>query len=282
MKKPLSDSNRLWAGKAVGATLGFLGGGPFGLVVGVIAGHLFDRVLEKARQEPPGPLAAEHISALFRIMGHLAKADGRICEAEIDAAGKVMTSLKLSSDRRTMAQKLFSEGKSSSYRLDADLSHLERTLPAVQQDDFMRMLVAVARADGRIRRAERKVLKQLASAFGIPPLRYYWLLYKDQDGVQVGTASAAQKGRSGAQKASVQPENKMSREVRRAFNVLGLAPDATEAEIKQTFRRLMSEYHPDKIQARGVSASELERAKAKAQEIQTAYALIRKHLRAHR
>ncbi|MED5442144.1 MAG: hypothetical protein VYA77_12600 [Pseudomonadota bacterium] len=50
--------------------------------------------------------------------------------------------------------------------------------------------------------------------------------------------------------------------------------------MKQTFRRLMSEYHPDKLVARGVSAAELERAKSKAQEIQSAYAIIRKHRRA--
>ena len=72
----------------------------------------------------------------------------------------------------------------------------------------------------------------------------------------------------------------MSREVRRAFNVLGLAPDVSDEELKQTFRRLMSEYHPDKLVARGVSAAELERAKSKAQEIQSAYAIIRKHRRA--
>ena len=277
--KPLANSNRVWVGKASGAAIGLLSGGPFGLVIGAIAGHLLDRLAEKARSGPAGPMAQEHMSALFRVMGHLAKADGRISEKEIAAAEGVIEALGMIGDRRALAIRLFGEGKQSSYRLERDLKALEAGLPPNQHEVFFSLLVKVARADGRVKRAQRKVLKQVGRAFGIPPFRFYWWLSRGE-----GSTDWEKKARpqERAQQTSQprRPELMMSREVRRAFNVLGLAPDVSDEELKQTFRRLMSEYHPDKLVARGVSAAELERAKSKAQEIQSAYAIIRKHRRA--
>ncbi|SRR5258706_9637049 len=52
--------------------------------------------------------------------------------------------------------------------------------------------------------------------------------------------------------------------------VLGVAPSATEAEIRAAYRRLMSQYHPDKVAALGSELREL--AERKSKEIGTAYA----------
>lgn len=279
--KALSDSNRSWVGKASGAGIGFLSGGPFGLVVGAIAGHLLDRLIEKSRRGPAGPMAQEHLSALFRVMGHLSKVDGRVSEAEIKAADGVIDALGMTGERRNLAIRLFGEGKQSSYRLERDLKGLASGLPQSQHEVFFSLLVKVARADGRINRAERKVLKQIAAALGVPPFRYFWWTNRNEDGTD-WESRARPAARKQEEPKARRPELLMNREVRRAFNVLGLAPDVTDAELKQTFRRLMSEYHPDKLFARGASAAEIERAKSKAQEIQSAYAVIRKHRRSQR
>jgi hypothetical protein len=56
------------------------------------------------------------------------------------------------------------------------------------------------------------------------------------------------------------------------FNVLGLTTSATEAEIKKAYRRLMSQYHPDRVASLG---EDLQRAAAeKAKSINEAYMII--------
>ena len=57
------------------------------------------------------------------------------------------------------------------------------------------------------------------------------------------------------------------------YRVLGVTEDASEAEIDQACRRLMSQYHPDKY---ATAAPELRRkAEARAREINSAYDRIR-------
>ena len=66
----------------------------------------------------------------------------------------------------------------------------------------------------------------------------------------------------------------------KAYDVLGVAPDASDAEIDQAYRKLISQYHPDKY----VDAAPELRAQAerKAREINAAYDRIRQLRNARR
>ena len=59
------------------------------------------------------------------------------------------------------------------------------------------------------------------------------------------------------------------------YAVLGLAAAASDDEVRDCYRRLMSEHHPDKVRARGGSANEIAAAERRASEINTAYEAIR-------
>ena len=53
------------------------------------------------------------------------------------------------------------------------------------------------------------------------------------------------------------------------YRILGLTEDATDAEVDLAYRRLIAQYHPDRLAG---AAPELRRqAEAKAREINTAY-----------
>ena len=89
----------IW-GKVVGATLGLaLGGGPLGVLLGVVAGHAYD-----LRNEPGNPWSAmgataqgfagtvEQASFTMGVVvlgAKMAKADGRVTRAEIEAFKRV-------------------------------------------------------------------------------------------------------------------------------------------------------------------------------------------------
>jgi DnaJ-class molecular chaperone len=58
-----------------------------------------------------------------------------------------------------------------------------------------------------------------------------------------------------------------------AYGVLGLGPDASDADVDRAYRRLIAQYHPDRL---GGAAEELrEQAERRAREINGAYDRIR-------
>lgn len=58
------------------------------------------------------------------------------------------------------------------------------------------------------------------------------------------------------------------------YRIFGLTEEASDAEIDQAYRRLMNQYHPDKLSG---AAPDLRRqAEAKARELNGAYDRIRK------
>jgi DnaJ-domain-containing protein 1 len=56
------------------------------------------------------------------------------------------------------------------------------------------------------------------------------------------------------------------------FETLGLAPDASDSDVEQAYRRLMSQYHPDKVSGAAEEIRAL--AETRAQSINTAYEAI--------
>jgi DnaJ like chaperone protein len=61
-----------------------------------------------------------------------------------------------------------------------------------------------------------------------------------------------------------------------AYKALGVSKESSDQEIKRAYRKLMSQYHPDKLMGQGVPQDMINMATAQTQEIQTAYDLIKK------
>ena len=60
-----------------------------------------------------------------------------------------------------------------------------------------------------------------------------------------------------------------------AYQTLEVTPGAPPDEVKSAYRRLMNQYHPDKLVSKGLPEDMLTFAKEKTQQIRTAYDLIR-------
>ena len=109
-----------WTGKLIGGLLG-LALGPWGAAVGVALGHQYD--INAERSQAPR-LGDQFFLSTFRLMGHVAKADGRVTEREIQAARGVMHSLRLNDTQVRLAIAEFTRGKQPQFDLDAEMSRL--------------------------------------------------------------------------------------------------------------------------------------------------------------
>ena len=60
-----------------------------------------------------------------------------------------------------------------------------------------------------------------------------------------------------------------------AYAALGVSPEASEAEIRRAYRKMMRENHPDRFAAQGLPESMREIAEERARKINAAYDLIK-------
>ena len=109
-----------WKGTIFGALLGFaMTGRPLGALIGALLGLMFDQSVG-AGFVPSGASSSASVSQVFfrttfELMGHVAKSDGRVTEAEIDAARRLMQDLRLGPDEVAAAIDCFRTGKSAAY-----------------------------------------------------------------------------------------------------------------------------------------------------------------------
>ena len=60
-----------------------------------------------------------------------------------------------------------------------------------------------------------------------------------------------------------------------AYKVLDITPDASDAEVKRAYRRLINQHHPDKLVAKGLPEEMMKLAEQRTREIRQAYERIR-------
>ena len=267
-----------WWGKLVGGAFGFMLGGPLGALFGAAVGHQFDKGLERAGLEFMGGageqerVQAAFFTALFSVMGALAKADGRVSEDEIAMARSIMQQMALDEAQKRVAIDLFNAGKQPDFDLDAVVTQFrqESGRRTNLQRMFLEILLHAAWADGVLHPDEQRLLQRVADGLGFPPAAFARLEAMVRAQRAFFGGGYEQPGGYGAE---APPRADRLRE---AYAILGVDESATDAEIKKAYRRLMNQHHPDKLVARGLPDEMIKLATEKTQEIKAAYELIRK------
>lgn len=257
---------RHWWGKIIGAVLGFFRGGISGALIGALLGHIIDRVI--ASVVGVGGTQQSFFRALFSTLGHLSKADGRVTENEIRAAETLMQRMRISREERQQAIKYFNQGKRVDFRLNEALAPFVQhsvVRPELRQM-FMEIVVDAAFADGRISEAERSVLVRVATHLRIPGHLFAAMLEARQFGY---TRAGPEPGAGGRRTAATRQP------LAQAYAKLGLQDGASDSEVKKAYRKLVSQYHPDKLVSRGLPEEMMEVAKTRVREINTAYDQIK-------
>lgn len=257
-----------WNGKIIGAAIGLWVGGPIGAALGLVVGHQFDAGGSGGFAPDADSAARVHalyFPAVFRVMGHVAKADGRVSEQEIAAARGVMAALRLSPDQVQQAIGYFGEGKQPGFGLDAELAELRPLLRAYPQlaQFFIEIQLQAALAGNGLGPRPRARLLRTANVLGLTSDDFERLEALMRWRMGGGPGASAERGPSEADR------------LRQAYALLETAAGGTDEQVVKAYRRQMSRNHPDKLQANGLPESMLERAKERTQQIQAAYELVR-------
>jgi DnaJ like chaperone protein len=257
---------RHWWGKIIGGLIGLFRGGLLGAVVGVLLGHLVDRFL--AGIVGVGATQRAFYDALFASLGHLSKADGRVTETEIRMVESLMQQMKIGGEERQRAIRLFNQGKQAGLDLEAALqSFVQHSV--VRQDlrqMFLDILIQAAWSGGSVSPAEHAVLQRVALALRIPDQLFTAMMQ-----ARGASGGAYGNGGAGARRRPIPSTPNLDQD----YAQLGLTRKASDTEVKRAYRKLVSQYHPDKLVSRGLPEEMMEVAKNRVREINTAYDRIK-------
>ena len=251
--------------KMVGLVAGYYLFGFVGGAFGLFIGWIVDRVRDYGRGgvNPLGNALRQTVflETLFISMGRLAKADGRVSEAEIAHAEELMRKLGMSPDHRTLAIALFKRGIDPTTDIAAVYSRFLAVCGGTRnlREVLLTYLLTLALADGHFHPTEAAVLADLAASLGYDAAA-------DRQFVDMVFNQHRFAG-AGAPDAGALDD---------AYRALGVRRESTEQEIKRAYRKLMSQYHPDKLIGQGLPEDMIAMATEKAKEIQLAYDLIQK------
>ncbi len=243
-----------WMGKLVGGTIGFVLGGPLGAIAGAAFGHAIDKNSFQPHHgvsQYSGQYRAQmtFFVGAFSMLAKLVQADGTVTPSEISSIEKIMAQdLHLDSMSRHTAMQIFNSALNSGESFDKFASQFYNEFYQQPQilELMLEILMKVAVADGRLDSSEESLIRTAVGIFDFDESRYKLLKrrYVKEDG--------------------------------RYYSVLGLREGASVEEIKKAYRKLVTEYHPDKIAAKGLPEEFNKFAADKFREIQEAYEAIRK------
>lgn len=284
-----------WWGKLLGAFFGFLIGRGVGAFFGILIGNLFDRGLVQHfsrshwhyHQEKRQDVQKVFFTSTFAVMGHVAKADGRISEQEIAIAKQMMHEMRLSTKQKEMAKQYFNAGKQKTFNLNQTLNQLYKTCH--DNPDLIKLFIDIQYQAATIEPmtdAKIKVLNDIFQQLGFAPLSKQYRFYENLGDTIFNTSSQYSSGTKNNQQHDQNQQQSRGQKhsyhnatsyspLAHAYAILEVSPDTSKLEVKRAYRRLISRNHPDKLIAEGLPEAMIKLANNKTQQITKAYEQIR-------
>jgi len=241
--------------KIVGGTIGFVIAGPLGAIAGAAIGHALDmdsqhlQTAQRARLSSNEEAQFTFFVATFSMLAKLAKVDGRVTREEIDTVEKFMIyDLSLDPISRRVATNIFHAAVESpdNFRDFASQFYIQFQAQPQMLDLMIDILLRVSIADGTLSPSEEELIHVAVRLFNFSDEKYMTL------------------------------KSRYVKDVQKYYAILGCDINDSNEQIKKQYRKLVSDYHPDKIASKGLPDEFTKFANDKFREIQEAYEVIKK------
>jgi len=213
---------------------------------------------EGGAEEIDGKRQQIWLGVFFGLLGKMAKADGHISKEEIAfVSGIIDNDFKLNPEERKFAQNAFMEAKNSSYSFE-DIARQYHEM--FKQDSrlitsMFGLLAQTAFSDGVYAPEEDAMMRSAQKIFGISNYDY-----EDMKAFYSKHTGAI-------------PDN----DIKKSYEMLGCAEGDPVEKIRESFKKLARDYHPDMIISKNLPDDFVKYATKRFQEIQDAYEKVKKH-----
>ncbi len=233
-------------------------GGPLGAIMGLAAGHAVDRMRStlpghdgafNGFENTPGPqgddLENRQIAftvAVIVLGAKLAKADGQVTRDEVAAFKRVFS---IPSHEAADVGALFNEAKQDAGGFEPYAQQIATLFAGnrAMLEDLLGALFHIAKADGTYDHRERDYIAKVASIFGFGEGEF-----KRIEDTYIRGEDAED-----------------------PYEILGIGADASDDDVKKTYRALIRENHPDRLMAQGLPEEFIDLANEKMATINAAY-----------
>ena len=245
----------IW-GKLIGGAAGMALGGPIGAILGIAAGHGVDKVSKFDTDESNKNFSNDQKEQIFAtsviaISAKLAKADGKISKSEILAFKKIF---QFPAEDEKAISDIFNSAKEN---IDDYKDIAEQVYKVFKSDrellfELLNSLFSIAYADAELHSKEKIMLFEISKVFKISNNEFESL--------------------NNIFEAKVSKDNTY---IVRSYKILGLSENADLEQVSNQYRKLVKEFHPDRLQGMGLPKEFIELANQKLSAINKAYTEIK-------
>jgi DnaJ like chaperone protein len=263
-----------FTGTLIGAVLGmWLTHNVLGALIGGALGFMFDASRQQ-QQRRRTPTQGGYVAPLFTLIGAVAKADGRISEAEIAIAERLMARMNLDQDQRRVAVEAFNEGKQPEFNAAEVIDELRQWVGHRRDHAFpvIDVVIETVLAEGNPSPEKMAILRQLAFALRVSDMELMALMAMKGYAWNAQSGGRSYGGSYGTGGGGYVPPQRNTQGPD-PYAILGIQRDADDRAIKRAYRKLISEHHPDRL---GDLPDDMRRrAESRASEINAAYERIK-------
>ena len=231
----------IW-GKILGGAAGFAAGGPLGAIVGAAAGHAVDALAEN--RTPPDKDQTKSIGftiAVIVLGAKIAKVDGRVTQDEVAAFREVF---QVPPEEAQNVARVFNLARRDSRGFEPYARQIAGMFEprSTVLEELLLCLFHIAKADGTIDGRELDFLREVARIFG----------FGEADFERI---RASEIGPDAAD----------------PYHIIGVSHESSDKDVKDAYRRLIREHHPDRLMAEGLPQEFVDIATGKMATINAAY-----------
>ncbi len=233
----------------------------------------------------------DFLSCVCRLSGYVSRAGGTVTREQISIVSKLIDDAHVTDDLKTRLQNEFNAGKNNNFDFKETCGILNTAFHADPElkDFTIDILLSLICSDHIVNDAEINRLIEISGQFGMPmseiqtKMHRYTFTFKtgssySYSGQSQKSNSDSRSGAGSSGKYSHSSDNRSSSRNNSgysyssgrgsggdtpksvscrsdALSILGLSGKVTPQQIKRAYLKLIKEYHPDRLKARGITGS---------------------------